>query len=298
MTNEELVKLIQSGQNVRENMEKLYNDNLSLIRKIAHKYHAFASMDDLTQQGYLALVDACKQYDSTRGALFSTYFTIVFQHNINAYLALTGQCVRVPLDVRHELMVYHRLLGKGLSLGEIAEEMEISLKKVQKLASLDEGAISLYAPVGENEDSQLLDMIAAPEQEDQPDLSEVWECVENCLKDKHARIIYDLYHEGVSVCEEAERMGMSHQGIQHHEEKALFRLRQIRKIRNLAEMADIDIYGRCGVGYFKATHTSSTEYAVIQRDRIKREEERCHNEWLSEFEQKKSAFYEQYGIKQ
>ncbi len=298
MSNEERVQEIQNGANVRSNMEQLYADNLLLIRKIANKYHGFADIDDLVQQGYLALVDAVKAFDVARGVQFSTFFHIVYEQNINEYLALTGQCVRVPLQTRHELKIYHQLIGKGLSLGEIAEKMEISYKRVQELAALDSGAVSLYSKLGEDGESVLIDQLAAPEEENKPDLSEIWSVLGDALDDKRAQIIYDLYREGVSMREEAEKLGISHQAIEQHQQKAFYRLRQIRKIRSLAEMADVNMLACCGVGVFKRTHTSAVERAVIYRERIRREEEKCHNEWLFEFEQKRKQFYEKYGINQ
>lgn len=38
MTNEELVELIQSGENVTDNMEQLYNQNHGMIYKMARRY--------------------------------------------------------------------------------------------------------------------------------------------------------------------------------------------------------------------------------------------------------------------
>ena len=292
--NEKLVELIQRGQDVRENMQLLYTDILPLIRRVASKYKGYGEMEDLVQQGYLALVDAVRDYDPERG-VFINFFCMVYEQNINEYLAVTGQCVRVPTGVRSLLRQYHEWSGKGFTLGEIAEKMEISLRRVQELAALDAGAASMYSPVGE--DGCLLDLIAAEPEEPDTDLSGVWSAVSDNLDAKRSRIVYDLYRQGVTVREEAEKMGVSKQAISAMMQKAFERLRKVREIRNLAEMADIDLYSHVSVGYFKQTGISAVEFAVLHRERIAKAEEKCHNEWLEEFTMKKAAFYEQYGIK-
>lgn len=56
MNNEELVLLIQQGENVKKNMEKLYDQNYYLLRKTAKKYSNIDSMtdiDDLMQELYI-----------------------------------------------------------------------------------------------------------------------------------------------------------------------------------------------------------------------------------------------------
>ena len=67
MTNEELVELIQSGENVTDNMEQLYNQNHGMIYKIARRYTWGASLEDLTQEAYIILYKATMHYDRSKG---------------------------------------------------------------------------------------------------------------------------------------------------------------------------------------------------------------------------------------
>ena len=65
MNNEELVLLIQQGENVKKNMEKLYDQNYYLLRKTAKKYSNIDSMtaiDDLMQELYIPLYEATISY--------------------------------------------------------------------------------------------------------------------------------------------------------------------------------------------------------------------------------------------
>ena len=67
MTNEELVELIQSGENVTDNMEQLYNQNHGMIYKIAKKYTYAEDIDDLFQESYMALYKAACKYKKDQG---------------------------------------------------------------------------------------------------------------------------------------------------------------------------------------------------------------------------------------
>ena len=73
MENEELVIRIQAGENVSENMELLYSQIQSYIWSIAWRYRDTGEMEDLMQEGYLALYPAIENYDPAAGCKFLTY---------------------------------------------------------------------------------------------------------------------------------------------------------------------------------------------------------------------------------
>ena len=58
MNNEELVLRIQQGEDIKKNMQQLYDHNYYLLRKTAKKYSNIDSMtdiDDLMQELYIPL---------------------------------------------------------------------------------------------------------------------------------------------------------------------------------------------------------------------------------------------------
>ena len=73
MTNEQLVLRIQAGENVAENMEQLYNQVSRFIHSVASRYRDSGELEDLEQEGYLALYPAIDGYDPNQGATFLTY---------------------------------------------------------------------------------------------------------------------------------------------------------------------------------------------------------------------------------
>lgn len=74
--NESIVKQIQTGQgNRQELLERLWADNLGLIRKIIHRLTGLQygyppdreDFEDLEQQAFIGIMDSVQHYDSTRG---------------------------------------------------------------------------------------------------------------------------------------------------------------------------------------------------------------------------------------
>ena len=60
MNNEELVLRIQQGEDIKKNMQQLYDQNYYLLRKTAKKYSNIDSMtdiDDLMQELYILLIN-------------------------------------------------------------------------------------------------------------------------------------------------------------------------------------------------------------------------------------------------
>lgn len=73
LTNEQLVMRIKAGENVAGNMEQLYNQVSRFIHAVAWKYRDSGEMEDLDQEGYLALYPAIDGYDPAQGVKFLTY---------------------------------------------------------------------------------------------------------------------------------------------------------------------------------------------------------------------------------
>ena len=55
MTNEQLVTRIKTGENVGENMSQLYEQVRRFIHVVAWKYRDSGMVEDLEQEGFLAL---------------------------------------------------------------------------------------------------------------------------------------------------------------------------------------------------------------------------------------------------
>ena len=72
-TNECIVAAVQAGDSEAENMLQLWKQNKGFIAMIARRYSAGAEMEDLEQEGYIALCEAVQHYDPARGMSFISY---------------------------------------------------------------------------------------------------------------------------------------------------------------------------------------------------------------------------------
>lgn len=73
MTNEELATLIKAGVNTDSNMLLLHKQTRFFIHSIAKRYRGGAEIEDLEQEGFLALCDAVAGYDAEKECRFLTY---------------------------------------------------------------------------------------------------------------------------------------------------------------------------------------------------------------------------------
>ena len=63
MTNEQLVARIQAGEDTGNSMALLYDQVKDFIRSVAWQYRDTGELEDLLQEGYLALYPAIDNYD-------------------------------------------------------------------------------------------------------------------------------------------------------------------------------------------------------------------------------------------
>ena len=95
MTNEELVLRIKAGEDAAKNMEVLYNQVRRFIQAIAWKYRGNGDMEDLEQEGYLALYPAIEGYDPAQGVKFLTYAEYHIRQRMQRYLKMDCSGLRL-----------------------------------------------------------------------------------------------------------------------------------------------------------------------------------------------------------
>ena len=72
MTNEALVIRVQEGDDVPGNMLQLWQQTKAFIHMMALRYRGLADLEDLEQEGYLALYDAVDGFSPEKGCRFLT----------------------------------------------------------------------------------------------------------------------------------------------------------------------------------------------------------------------------------
>ena len=140
MTNEQLVARIQAGEDTGENMAQLYDQVKDFIRSIAWQYRDTGEMDDLMQEGYLALYPAIDNYNPAACCQFLTYAGYWIRQGMQRYLQNNGHCVRIPVHCLEQVQKMKKFQGdfakqhgREPSSAEIARFMWLTLEQVESL---------------------------------------------------------------------------------------------------------------------------------------------------------------------
>jgi len=165
-----LARLIKTGdQNAVDSLTKA---NLRFVVSVAKKYqNQGLSLSDLINEGNLGLITAAQKFDESRGFKFISYAVWWIRQNISQALAEQGRIVRLPLNrvtLKRKLQKAYSLLEQEFerepSVNELAESLHIELEEVNLVWGSDRH-VSLDAPVGENEEGSLIDVIENPNAE-------------------------------------------------------------------------------------------------------------------------------------
>lgn len=283
-TNEQLVALIKSGEDTAGNMEQLCRQVEGFIRSMAWRYRGYAELEDLIQEGYLALYPAVSGYDPAAGYKFLTYAGNWIRQAMTRYIQNNGT-VRISVHEQEQIRRYERFMdafysqtGREPSERETAYYLGMDPDKVRdmRIAARSGQVQSLDAPVMEEGEGTLGD--AVPDLDDMEagildrveaqQLKEVlWDEVDS-LPDVQPQVIRSLFQEGNTLKQTGEQIGASTGQVRAIEDKALRELARPGHSRKLApflpEVYESQAYKHNGVEEFNRTWTSSTERLAMK----------------------------------
>ncbi len=220
---------------------------MSLAKRYTNRGLGFL---DLIQEGNVGLMRAVDKFEYQRGFKFSTYATWWIRQSMSRAIADQGRTIRIPVhmvETINKLLRVTRLLvqrlGREPSPEEIAEQMEMPLDKVQKVLKIVKEPISLETPIGDEEESSLGDFVEdelAPspvEAAIQGNLGEQTRKVLATLTPREEQILRMRFGIGQKTDYTLEEVGkqfaMTRERIRQIEAKALRKLRQTGRSRNL-----------------------------------------------------------------
>lgn len=279
MDNEQLTARIQAGEEVKQNMLALYRQNKGFIVSLARRYSGGAEMEDLLQEGYIALHEAVEQYQESRGMSFINYAAFYIHRRMRSCVD-NSRGVHIPFGMDDKIRQYEAAYGVEPSDKEMRAFLAINgqeLEQIKKAAQM--GRIrSLDAPVDTGDgDVSMMELIpdkgdlesAAIERIDRENMKrELWLVVDELPGDL-PRVMRLRYQEGLTLEETGKSLGVKSSSVRDLQAKAFRLMRTERrgaKLRRYCEeYLNAVTVPHVGVRGFHYTWTSEVEREAIKR---------------------------------
>lgn len=236
----ELAKRIRQGD--KDALERLVKANLRFVVSVAKQYQGQGlELTDLINEGNVGLINAAMKFDETRGFKFISYAVWWVRQSILQALADKSRLVRLPLNqigyVNKVNHFYHDFMQKNNrapSLDEVADALGMEKSKVNAALLTSGKHISMNAPLIDDEDSCLLDLLTNDDKGNadssliSDSLKEEVHHALDLLPERESQVIrmyFGINTPELSLEEIGEKLNLSRERVRQIKEKALTLLR-------------------------------------------------------------------------
>ena len=254
-----VVELVRRGQTEAARAKReMIEANLRLVIKFAKKSSNRGlglDFSDLVQDGNIGLMKAVDKFDYRLGNKFSTYATNWIQQGISRSIADQARTIRIPvhmIDNIHKIQRASRQFmhkyGRNPTAEELSKIIYLPVDKIHKAMKVNLKPISLEAPVGTEDDSSRLEIIADETAKNpfvsaaQKNLRKIVTQILSELDPKEETVLrqrFGMSTNKTSTLEEVgEYIGVTRERIRQIEQKALNKLKhptRARKLRSFLE---------------------------------------------------------------
>lgn len=155
----DLARRVREGDQAALN--KLTRANLRFVISVSKQYqNQGLSLPDLINEGNLGLIKAAQRFDETRGFKFISYAVWWIRQSILQAIAEHARIVRLPLNKIGSINKVNRAFSKleqeyerNPSDEELADELEVSVKEVQRSQKISSRHVSMDAPLSMDDES-------------------------------------------------------------------------------------------------------------------------------------------------
>lgn len=254
-----VVELVRRGQTEAARAKReMIEANLRLVIKFAKKSSNRGlglDFSDLVQDGNIGLMKAVDKFDYRLGNKFSTYATNWIQQGISRSIADQARTIRIPvhmIDNIHKIQRASRQFmhkyGRQPTAEELSKIIYLPVDKIHKAMKVNLKPISLEAPVGAEDDSSRIEIIADETAKNpftsaaQKNLRKIVTQILSELDPKEETVLrqrFGMSTNKTSTLEEVgEYIGVTRERIRQIEQKALNKLKhptRARKLRSFLE---------------------------------------------------------------
>lgn len=236
----ELAKRIRQGD--KNALERLVKANLRFVVSVAKQYQGQGlELTDLINEGNVGLINAAMKFDETRGFKFISYAVWWVRQSILQALADKSRLVRLPLNqigyvskVNHFYHDFMQKNNRAPSIDEVADALGMEKSKVNAALLTSGKHISMNAPLIDDEDSCLLDLLTNDDKGNadssliSDSLKEEVHHALDLLPERESQVIrmyFGINTPELSLEEIGEKLNLSRERVRQIKEKALTLLR-------------------------------------------------------------------------
>jgi RNA polymerase primary sigma factor len=239
----ELSKKVRKGD--EQARKQMIRRNLRLVINIAKRYmHLGIPFLDLVEEGNLGLLKAVDKFDHRKGYRFSTYAAWWIKQSIMRSISEQGKMIRLPVYMNELIIKWKKArerltqkLNRPPQDEEIAKKIKLPKNKIEDINFwISTKTSSLEAPIGEEDESQVSDLVqdqttASPSAEVEHFLDK--ERIGNLLElmSIRERKVLDMRFglpdgRTHTLAEVADKLGVSRERVRQIEEQALKKIRK------------------------------------------------------------------------